>query len=92
MILKVITVGAIALLLAMRLLRGRFGATLLGVSVRALNLAYLALLLITGLLAGVFNQWVLLGVVVALLALSGVEEIRRRSAQGTSGPRRRAQR
>ncbi|WP_226986048.1 hypothetical protein [Brachybacterium sp. FME24] len=90
--LKIITVGAIALLLAMRLLRGKFGATLLGVSVRVLNIAYLALLLITGILAGVFEQWVLLGVVVALLALSGVEEIRRRSAQKTPAPRPRTQR
>lgn len=77
--LKVLTIGVIVVLLALRLLRGRFGARLLGVSVRVLNVAYLIILVLTGVLAGLLEQWVLLGVVVLLLVISGLEELRRRS-------------
>lgn len=87
MLLKVLTLGGIALLLVLRLLRGRFGATLLGVSVRALNIVYLLALVVTGIVAGVLEQWVLLGVVAVLLAISGIEEIRRRRSQQTAPPR-----
>ncbi|MGP5292425.1 hypothetical protein ACTXL6_20430 [Brachybacterium tyrofermentans] len=80
MVLKVVTIGAIVLLLGLSLLRGRFGTRLLGVSRTVLNVIYLAALVLTGVLAGVFEQWVLLGVVVVLLVLSGIEEILRRSA------------
>lgn len=76
--LKVLTIGVIVVLLALRLLRGRFGARLLGVSVRVLNVAYLIILVLTGVLAGLLEQWVLLGVVVLLLVISGLEELRRR--------------
>lgn len=87
MLLKVLTLGGIALLLVLRLLRGRFGATLLGVSVRALNIVYLLALVVTGIVAGLLEQWVLLGVVAVLLAISGIEEIRRRRSQQTAPPR-----
>lgn len=80
MILKVLSFGAIALLILLRLARTRFGARLLGVSVRVLNVVYLAALGVAGVLAVMYEQWVLLTVVVILLALSLVEEIRRRSA------------
>lgn len=80
MILKVLSFGAIALLLLMRLARTRFGARLLGVSLQVLNIAYLAALGIAGVLAVVFEQWILLTVVVILLVVSLVEELRRRSA------------
>lgn len=80
MILKVLSFGAIALLILLRLARTRFGARLLGVTVRVLNVVYLAALGVAGVLAVIYEQWVLLTVVVILLALSLVEEIRRSSA------------
>ncbi|GAA1491288.1 hypothetical protein [Brachybacterium sacelli] len=76
--LKLLTIGAIAVLLALRLLRGRFGARLLGVSAQVMTVVYLVALVITGVLAGLFEQWILLGVVVLLLVISGLEELRRR--------------
>lgn len=78
MILKVVSVGAIALLLLLRLSRTPFGARLLGVSLRVLNIVYLAALVIAGALAIPFEQWILLGVVVVLLVISLVEELQRR--------------
>ncbi|WP_341855911.1 hypothetical protein [Brachybacterium sp. GPGPB12] len=67
MILKVLTFGAIGLLVVSRLARTRFGSRLLGVSLRVLNIVYLDALVIAGILAVVFEQWILL-VVVAVLA------------------------
>lgn len=81
--LKFLTIGAIALLLVLRLLRTRFGARLLGVSVRVMAFVYLGVLVITGIAAGLLEQWVLLGVVVLLLVLSGLEELRRRARRST---------
>lgn len=81
MILKVLSFGAIALLILLRLARTRFGARLLGVSLRVLNIVYLVALVVAGALAVLFEQWILLTVVVILLAISLLEEIRRRSAQ-----------
>lgn len=75
--LKILTIGAIAVLLALRLLRGRFGARLLGVSAQVMTVIYLAVLVLTGVIAGLLEQWVLLGVVVLLLVISGLEELRR---------------
>lgn len=80
MILKVLSFGAIALLLLLRLARTPFGARLLGVSLRVLNIVFLAALGVAGVLAVAYEQWILLVVVVVLLAFSLVEEIRRRSA------------
>jgi hypothetical protein len=80
MILKVLSFGAIALLLLLRLARTPFGARLLGVSLRVLNIVFLAALGIAGVAAVMYEQWILLTVVVVLLAISLVEEIRRRSA------------
>ena len=65
MILKVLSFGAIALLILLRLARTSFGARLLGVSLRVLHIVYLAALGVAGVL---------------LLAISLVEEIRRRSS------------
>lgn len=95
--LKFVTIGAIALLVVLRLLRTRFGARLLGVSVRVMTFVYLGVLVITGIAAGLLEQWVLLGVVVLLLVVSGIEELRRRSRarassaspQSSAGSRRR---
>lgn len=80
MILKVLSFGAIALLLLLRLARTPFGARLLGVSLRVLNIVFLAALGVAGVLAVAYEQWILLVVVVVLLAFSLVEEVRRRSA------------
>jgi hypothetical protein len=80
MILKVLSIGAIALLLLLRLARTRVGARLLGVSLQVLNIVYLAALGVAGVLAVMFEQWILLTVVVILLVVSLVEELRRRAA------------
>ncbi|AXK45434.1 hypothetical protein [Brachybacterium saurashtrense] len=80
MILKVLTFGAIALLLLLRLTRTSFGARLLGVSLRVLNIVYLSALGLAGVLSVVYEQWILLTVVVVLLVISLVEEVRRRAA------------
>jgi hypothetical protein len=80
MILKVLSFGAIALLLLLRLARTPFGARLLGVSLRVLNIVFLAALGIAGVAAVMYEQWILLTVVVVLLIVSLVEEVRRRSA------------
>ncbi|MEE1649685.1 hypothetical protein V1260_02665 [Brachybacterium sp. J144] len=79
MILKVLTFGAIALLILLRLTRTPLGARLLGVSRRVLDAVYFGALLVTGVLAAAFEQWILLGAVVVLLVLGLVEEVRRRS-------------
>lgn len=78
--LRYLAFGAIALLILLRLARTRVGAKLLGVPLRALEIVYLVALVIAGILAVVFEQWILLAVVVILLVVSVVEEIRRRSA------------
>ena len=80
MILKVLSFGAIALLLLLRLARTPFGARLLGVPLKVLHFVYLTALGVAGMLAIPYEQWVLLAVVVVLLVISLVEEVRRRSA------------
>ncbi|HLQ80411.1 MAG TPA: hypothetical protein VK122_04895 [Brachybacterium sp.] len=79
--LRFLTFGAIALLILLRLARTRFGARLLGVSLRALHIIYLIALVVAGVLAAAFEQWILLAVVGILLAISAFEEIRRRSSR-----------
>ncbi|ASK64842.1 hypothetical protein CFK39_02210 [Brachybacterium avium] len=86
MILKVLTFGAIALLLLLRLARTRFGSRLLGVPQQVLGIVFLVALVLAGVLAVVFEQWVLLVVVVVLLIASGVEELRARG-RGARSPR-----
>lgn len=81
MMLKILTFGAIALLLLLRLARTRFGSRLLGVPQRVLEIVFLVALVLAGVLAVVFEQWILLAVVVVLLILSVIEELRRRAAQ-----------
>ena len=81
--LKILTFSAIALLIVLRLARTPFGARLLGVPLRVLHIVYLVVLMLAGILAVVFEQWVLLVVVAVLLVVSLVEELRRRSAART---------
>ena len=65
----------------LRLARTRVGSRLLGVPQRVLEMVFLVALVLAGVLAVVFEQWILLIVVVILLAFSGVEELRRRTAK-----------
>lgn len=94
--LRILTFGAIALLILLRLARTRFGARLLGVPLRVLEIVFLVALLLAGVLAVIFEQWILLIVVVILLVTTGIEELRRRSAKrsraasGQSAPRPRS--
>ncbi|GAA4525882.1 hypothetical protein GCM10023160_19600 [Brachybacterium paraconglomeratum] len=79
--LRFLTFGAIALLLLLRLARTRFGSRLLGIPQRVLEIVFLVALLLAGVLAVVFEQWILLIVVVVLLVITGVEELKRRAAK-----------
>jgi hypothetical protein len=89
--LKFLTFGAVALLILLRLAGTRFGSRLLGVSQRVLAIVFLAALVIAGVDAILTEQWTLLAVVLALLLLSGIEEIRRRSrAAAPTGSSRRS--
>ncbi|MGO1481939.1 MAG: hypothetical protein ACTHWF_12545 [Brachybacterium sp.] len=76
--LRILTFAAIALLILLRLARTRFGARLLGIPQRVLEIVFLVALLLAGVLAVLFEQWILLAVVVVLLVLSLIEELRRR--------------
>ena len=82
--LRFLTLGAIVLLLLLRLARTRFGSRLLGVPQRVLEIVFLVVLVLAGILAVVLEQWILLVVVVILLVISGIEELRRRSAARTA--------
>lgn len=82
--LRFLTLGAIALLLLLRLARTRFGSRLLGIPQRVLEIVFLVVLVLAGILAVVLEQWILLVVVVILLVISGIEELRRRSAARTA--------
>lgn len=94
--LRILTFVAIGALLLLRLARTRFGARLLGVPLRVLEIVFLVALLLAGVLAVVFEQWILLAVVVVLLVISGIEELRRRRSRsvravsGQSSPRPRS--
>ncbi|HJG91976.1 hypothetical protein [Brachybacterium massiliense] len=94
--LRILTFVAIGALLLLRLARTRFGARLLGVPLRVLEIVFLVALLLAGVLAVVFEQWILLAVVVVLLVISGIEELRRRGSRsvravsGQSSPRPRS--
>lgn len=83
--LKIFTFAAIGALLLLRLARTRPGARLLGVPQRVLEIVFVGALLLAGVLAVVFEQWILLVVVVILLVITGVEELKRRSAK-SAGP------
>lgn len=81
---KYVVVLVVLALLLLRLLRGRWGARLLGVSERVLDVVYIVALLVTGVIAVLTEYWVLLVAVGILLVWRVVEEVidrgRRRSA------------
>ena len=82
--LKILTFVAIGALLLLRLARTSFGARLLGVPQRVLEIVFLVALLLAGVLAVVFDQWILLVVVVILVVVSGVETLRVRGRAARS--------
>lgn len=81
---KYVVVLVVLALLLLRLLRGRWGARLLGVSEQVLDLVYIVALMVTGVIAVLTEYWVLLVAVGILLVWRVVEEVidrgRRRSA------------
>ena len=78
---KYFAIGLIAGLLVLRLLRSRWGARLLGVSERVLDIVYLVALVLTGVIAVVTEYWLLLVVVAVLLVLRGIEALRARQSR-----------
>lgn len=76
---KYLAIALILGLLALRLLRGRWGSRFLGVSGRVLDIVYVAALVIAGVAAVATKYWLLLALVVVLLVLRVVEAVRARS-------------
>nr|WP_255720110.1 hypothetical protein [Brachybacterium sp. ACRRE] len=66
-------------LLALRLLRGRWGSRFLGVSGRVVDIVYVAALVIAGVAAVATKYWLLLALVVVLLVLRIIEAVRSRA-------------
>lgn len=81
MIWKVATAIAIAVLLGLRLARTPLGARFLGVPQRVLEIVFLVVLVAAGVLAVLFEQWILLIVVGILLLVTATEWLRARTAQ-----------
>lgn len=78
MILKLVIALIIVGLVGLRFADTRWGARMLGISRRALRIVHVTVLLVTGVLSVIFEQWVLLGVVFVLLALYVVDIVRER--------------
>ncbi len=85
---RYLVLGLIVALLVMRLLRTRWAGKLLGISRRVLEIAHLVLLLVTALIAGIAEEWVLLGVVGVLLIWALVDLVRGRRDRAQDRPRR----
>jgi len=77
-VIRYFAIGLVVGLLALRLLRSRWGSRLLGISERALDIIYLVALVITGAVAVATEYWLLLAVVGVLLVLRGIEALRNR--------------
>src|SRR5699024_6778325 len=80
-VIKYFAIGLIGGLLVLRLLRSRWGARLLGVPERVLDIVYLVALVLTGVIAVVTEYWLLLVVVAVLLVLRGIEALRARQSR-----------
>lgn len=78
MVLKTLAISLIVLLLALRLLRGRFGSALLGVSERVIDTVYVGALVLTLGISIASEQWLLVAICAVLLALRGLEALRAR--------------
>ncbi|PWH06126.1 hypothetical protein DEO23_09990 [Brachybacterium endophyticum] len=85
---KYLAIALILGLLALRLLRGRWGAKFLGVSERAIDIVYIAALVIAGIAAIATQYWLLLALVVVLLVLRLVEALRTPSRRQAASRRR----
>lgn len=81
MILKLVIALVIVGLVGLRFADTRWGARMLGISRRALRIVHVTVLLLTGMLSVIFEQWVLLAVVALLLVLYGVDVLRERAAR-----------
>ncbi|EWS80186.1 hypothetical protein [Brachybacterium phenoliresistens] len=81
MVLKTLAIGLIVLLLALRLLRGRLGSALLGVSERVIDLVYIGALTVTLGISIAAEQWLLVAICAVLLLLRGVEALRARRSR-----------
>jgi hypothetical protein len=86
---KYLAIALILGLLALRLLRGRWGAKFLGVSERVLDVIYIAALVVAGIAAVATEYWFLLALVVVLLVLRLVEALRARSRRHEQSSRSR---
>jgi hypothetical protein len=75
---KYLAIALILGLLALRLVRGRWGSRFLGVSGRVLDIVYVAALVIAGVAAVATKYWLLLALVAVLLVLRVVEAVRAR--------------
>ena len=76
MVLKTLAIGLIVLLLALRLLRGRLGSALLGVSERVIDLVYIGALTVTLGISIASEQWLLVAICAVLLLLRSLEALR----------------
>lgn len=76
---KYLAIALLLGLLALRLLRGRWGSRFLGVSGRVLDIVYVAVLVIAGVAAVATKYWLLLALVVVLLVLRIIETVRSRA-------------
>lgn len=79
---KYFAIGLVVGLLALRLLRSRWGSQLLGISERVLDVVYVVALVLTGVISVVTEYWLLLAVAAVLLVLRGVEALQDRRRQG----------
>ncbi|MGY5765732.1 hypothetical protein ACXET9_11075 [Brachybacterium sp. DNPG3] len=84
---KYVVILVVLALLLLRLLRGRWGAKLLGISERVLDIIYIAALLVTGVIAGLTEYWALLAAVGALLVWRIAEEVIARGRRRSAAPR-----
>lgn len=75
---KYLAIALILGLLALRLLRGRWGSRFLGVSGRVIDIVYVAALVIAGVAAVATKYWLLLALVAVLLVLRIIEAVRAR--------------
>lgn len=84
---RYLLIGLVLALLALRLLRSRWGARLLGVSQQLLDRIYVVALVLVGTVAALTEYWLVLAVVGVLLIWRVVEEVRARR-QRRAAPQR----
>lgn len=75
----------IVVVIALRLLRSPLGARLLGISERALQVAYVVLVVLTLVIAIGLEEWLLTGIAGALLLVEIIEAVVRHRHRDRSG-------